>query len=262
MATLINKKSVTVMLGGRVETIADSDKRFGKVLRMLKKGKSEKKVLSFLDSTDVKTQISLLTGFRIENGVLERESSQPYGGSPFGDLCEIVWNPVDPALSKRVLWMVEEGIDPNPVLRFYRNLERNPSFKSRRDLLRFLDSNRLPLTADGFFMAYKRVTEDFKDLHTGTLDNSVGRFVSMDRSEVDDDSNNTCSAGLHVCSLSYLKSFSGARLIAVKVNPADVVSVPKDYDNSKMRVCKYEVTEELPMSLVEGDRDYWDSAVA
>jgi len=29
--------------------------------------------------------------------------------------------------------------------------------------------------------------------------------------------------------------------VLVKVNPKDVVSVPVDYNNTKMRVCRYEV---------------------
>jgi hypothetical protein len=63
----------------------------------------------------------------------------------------------------------------------------------------------------------------------------------MDRSKVDDDPNNTCSKGLHVASLPYLQHYPGSVTVLVKVNPANVVSIPTDYNNSKMRVCEYEV---------------------
>src|SRR5690606_24725742 len=55
--------------------------------------------------------------------------------------------------------------------------------------------------------------------------------------------NNTCSFGLHVACFDYAKGF-GPRLIEVKVNPADVVCVPTDYNGTKMRVCKFEVIQE------------------
>jgi acyl carrier protein len=67
----------------------------------------------------------------------------------------------------------------------------------------------------------------------------------MPREDVEDNPERTCSAGLHVCSMEYLNhayiSDSQYRTIACKVNPVDVVSVPTDYNRSKMRVCRYEV---------------------
>ena len=76
----------------------------------------------------------------------------------------------------------------------------------------------------------------------------------MDRKDVNDDPNQTCSAGLHVCSQAY--GMYGSRLLLVSVNPADVVSVPIEYKNAKMRVCKYYVKED-----VDGFRDFKDEPV-
>src|SRR5678815_3512509 len=36
-------------------------------------------------------------------------------------------------------------------------------------------------------------------------------------------------------------SYSGGIMLECEVNPADVVSIPVDYDQAKMRVCKYKV---------------------
>ena len=36
----------------------------------------------------------------------------------------------------------------------------------------------------------------------------------------------------------------------IKIHPADFVSVPYDYDGAKARVCKYEVIEEVDLSLI------------
>jgi hypothetical protein len=121
----------------------------------------------------------------------------------------------------------------------------NPSYRSVQELYGFLEKNNLPITPDGYFLAYKRVRDDYTDCHTGTMDNSIGKTVSMERNQVDDDQNNTCSQGLHFCSQGYLKHFGGARTIIVKINPRDVVSIPTDYDNSKGRACKYQVIGEV-----------------
>jgi hypothetical protein len=67
----------------------------------------------------------------------------------------------------------------------------------------------------------------------------------MDRNQVNDDARQTCSAGLHFCSEGYLRNFGGARVMILKINPRDVVSIPTDYDNSKGRACRYEVVGEV-----------------
>ena len=80
----------------------------------------------------------------------------------------------------------------------------------------------------------------------------------MERNKVDDNQNNTCSSGLHFCSKEYLSHFGGSdsRTMIVKINPADVVSIPTDYNNSKGRACKYVVVGELG---VDPDEAFTDS---
>jgi hypothetical protein len=70
----------------------------------------------------------------------------------------------------------------------------------------------------------------------------------MERNMVDDNRNNTCSSGLHFCSHSYLASFSGERTVIVKIDPADVVSIPSDYNDAKGRTCRYTVIGEVGQS--------------
>ena len=149
------------------------------------------------------------------------------------------------ALSNRMISMLQEGLPVEPLVLFMDNLMKNPSKRSVTELYGFLEKNNLPITSDGHFLAYKKVRKDFKDCHTGTMDNSVGQIVEMERNEVDDDQNRTCSTGLHFCSQNYLNHFGGERTVIVKINPADVVSIPTDYDNSKGRACRYEVIGEL-----------------
>ena len=149
------------------------------------------------------------------------------------------------AMSTRMVQMLHDGFSIEPLVLFMENLMDNPSYRSVQELYGFLEKNNLPITPDGYFLAYKRVRDDYTDCHTGTMDNSIGKTVSMERNQVDDDQNNTCSQGLHFCSQGYLKHFGGARTIIVKINPRDVVSIPTDYDNSKGRTCKYQVIGEV-----------------
>ena len=65
----------------------------------------------------------------------------------------------------------------------------------------------------------------------------------MERCLVSDDFRVHCGAGLHVATLAYAQDYGNSEslIVIVKVNPADVVSVPEDYGCQKVRCCKYEV---------------------
>jgi hypothetical protein len=160
------------------------------------------------------------------------------------------------AMSRRMVQMLQEGFSIEPLVNFMDNLMQNPSYRSVNELYGFLEKNNLPITPDGHFLAYKRVREDYRDVHSGTMDNSVGKVVEMPRNEVDDNANNTCSSGLHFCSQEYLSSFGGDRTVIVKINPADVVSIPTDYNNSKGRACRYEVIGEVGVRQEDEDQDF------
>ncbi|MCK9371217.1 hypothetical protein M0R04_14995 [Candidatus Dojkabacteria bacterium] len=152
---------------------------------------------------------------------------------------------VDNSMVNRILTMMGEGFDITPMTNLLANLYSNVSKKAIDELYDFLEFGKLPITPDGHFLAYKRVNENYTSCHDGRTDNSIGNVVSMERRDVDDRSEVTCSYGLHICSFDYLAHYSGAKVIVVKVNPADVVSIPTDYDNTKARVCRYEVIGEL-----------------
>jgi hypothetical protein len=153
--------------------------------------------------------------------------------------------PMHNALSTRMIQMLTDGFPIEPMVAFMENLMSNPSKRAVDELYGFLEKNNLPITPDGHFLAYKKVRDDYLDVHSGTMDNSVGNVLEMERNMVDDDGNRTCSSGLHFCSQSYLNHFGGERTVIVKINPADVVSIPTDYDFSKGRTCRYEVIGEL-----------------
>lgn len=166
------------------------------------------------------------------------------------------WNgyPIHNALTKRILQMMQDGERFEPLIRFLENLMQNPSNRAVNELYTFMEANDMPISADGHLLAYKYVMKDgdyddesnwvpgehdFYDCHSRTCDYSPGKTVEMPRNMVDDNPNQTCSRGLHFASYSYVGSPGyGRRLLVVKVNPADVVSVPIEYGMSKARACK------------------------
>lgn len=173
--------------------------------------------------------------------VVDANGNLTYGGS----------FPLPLALSDYVLPILKKADNLEPILLFIENLLSNPSEYARAELMQWIEKAQMPITPDGSFLAYKRVRDDYKDVHSGTMDNSVGQVVQMPRLAVDDDRNRTCSAGLHFCSKDYLSHFPGERIVVVKINPADVVSIPVDYDFTKGRAWRYEVVAEL--STLDGD---------
>lgn len=159
---------------------------------------------------------------------------------------------ISSSLTNKIMHCFKNNLPYKPLVKFLDNLMDNPSYQSVEELILFLDTNDLPITEDGHFLAYKSVTKDFLDRHTKTIDNSVGAVVSMQRNMVDDNRNNTCSSGLHFCSLNYLNGGFGRgdNVVILKINPRDVVSIPSDYNNSKGRCCLYEV-----IGIYEGNDD-------
>ena len=154
--------------------------------------------------------------------------------------------PMPPALSEYTLRFVEQKFNTDFIERFWKNCCKNPSEESRESLYGFLMANNMTLTDDGCFIGYRSIRNNWTDHRTGTMDNSIGAEPSMPRSEVDPDPRNTCSRGLHIAAWGYASTFFGhGRVVEVKVNPADVVTVPPDYNNQKMRVCKFKVINEV-----------------
>lgn len=151
-------------------------------------------------------------------------------------------------LANRLHQFFKDGLPVEHYCKFLSNLMGNPSMVSRNELFLFLEAADLPVTEDGCFLAYKAVRPDFRDIHSGSFDNSPGTIHSMPRADVNDDRNVTCSYGFHASAYEYAKGFmvDGGKMVAVKINPADVVSVPSDYNNQKLRTCAYTVMFEIP----------------
>jgi len=146
------------------------------------------------------------------------------------------------SITRRITEYMRNGIPFASLARFLSNLMDNPSHRAVNELFDFLNHEGFPITEDGCFIGYKGVRSDFKDVYSGTMDNSVGQIVSIPRNQVDEDCNSYCSVGLHVGTEDYARGWArNGVVVHVKVNPRDAVSVPRDHSCSKLRVCKYEV---------------------
>lgn len=221
---IIADKSVIVIFdNGSMKSVSDSNSMFTQIVDKLKAREFE----GIDDIMDVATKIK-----RHKSGLFD----------VVGDQILLDKEILPASLSDRVLAMADAGLDFTPLINFWNNIKLNPSQESKNDLYAFLEHNGIPLTRDGFFIAYKRVDENFKDAHTHSMDNSIGATVSMPRSEVNHDRTVTCSRGLHCANYEYASKFyPNGILVEVMVNPKDVVSVPVDYDQAKMRCCEYKI---------------------
>jgi hypothetical protein len=223
---IVQGSQVTVVIGSKPHVVSKSHPMFQKVVEAIKTNDWET-VDSIIDPKKVVLEYG--------NGNIAVE----------GD--KLFWKgeELHSSLSVRMIRMLQDGFDIKPMVAFMENLMLNPSKRAVTELYGFLEKNNLPITPDGSFLAYKRIRQDYKDVYSGTMDNSVGSVVEMERNRVDDDQNRTCSTGLHFCSQDYLRHYGGERIVIVKINPRDVVSIPNDYNDSKGRACRYEVVDEI-----------------
>ena len=229
IASILTGESLTLYFKGRPYTYHKSNPLFDSIL----KAANAQDEVALEKLVEVKKTVISQT-----NGALRLVDGSIF----YGD------TEVHGAVVGRVMELLKAGLDANPMLRFIENLMQNPSKRAVDELWSFIEACNLPVTSDGHFLAYKRVRENYHDVHSGKFDNSVGKVLTMPRNQVDEDKNRTCSAGLHFCSYDYLAHFGGERIVVVKINPADVVAIPADYNNSKGRTCRYEVVDEIPVN--------------
>jgi len=196
-------------------------------------------------------------------------------------------DPIPEFLAKKLLEYIDKGLNVEALVNFWKNTLLNPDKGVRQQLFGFLEHNGHPITDKGYFLAYKAVkvarkydaetgeevvsirydentgerieetlnqSMTFKPYHSGAhgMTVKVGEPITMPREECDSDPEVTCSAGLHVGSMEYVHDFgySGGVILEVLVSPRNVVAVPTDYNNTKMRCCEY-----YPIAITNGEND-------
>lgn len=145
-------------------------------------------------------------------------------------------------IARRIVSDIEAGKFDNRYVEFMRKLMLNPSYKSVEMLYDFLEHNKFEILENGNILAYKglkRTENGPRDWFTGLVPNWANTTVTMPRNMVEDDPTKPCSQGLHIASAEYARGYGN--VVEVSVDPADIVSVPYNYNNKKCRCCRYEV---------------------
>ena len=154
---------------------------------------------------------------------------------------------------EKIIKSIQEGDrNVNKYVFFLEDALRNDK-NSYNEMWDFIKHNDIKIHDTGAIIGYKKVTvgADGKlyDSYTHTVPNDPGTLVQMPRHLVNDNKSETCSYGLHVGSIEYVRNFSGNQIVKVLVAPAMVVSVPTDYNGQKMRCAEYFVLETLDYDM-------------
>lgn len=235
----IGKSSMSIFLDGKFYSIDDSHPNYTLIRTELAKPAAERDVDSIRENISVREFVVRAT----HGKVVVSDGLITYDGAP-----------VDNYMTRRMLDLLVEGFDIDPWVRFMDNVCANPAGYVRDELYEWMEKAEMPITPDGCFLAFKKVRKDYTDCHTGKFDHSPGSIIEMDRDMCDPNRHNHCSTGFHFCSVNYLSSFGGERVVIVKINPADVTSIPSDYDFTKGRCCRYEVVAELTKQSAAYDK--------
>lgn len=240
VAILVTPNSVTVQYLGQTHTIDKSDQRYSQII-LAAKEKRKHDIPGIIASPIEQIAAKSDGKIEAENGVLRVE-------------IDGVKRAVPTRLASRILEHQQDDLPTEGLIAFAKNLLLNPSYHSVQQLFDFLEKNKHPITDDGRFIAYKKVGRDYMDLHSHKFDNHPGQTPKMPRNEVNEDPEQTCSNGLHVANWDYAKNCYGGPtdpMLEVLVNPKDVVAVPNDYNQAKMRVCEYHVIGEVDLPTTE-----------
>lgn len=221
---ILTNEKLTIISDGKQYSVCKNDKIFDKCVQLLKKDEYDE----IIEILDISKSI---------DKVFDLKDDELYFNN----------KKVNNKIIKKIIEFRDNGLNYEPLMKFVENQLLNPDNSKIIDLYDFIEHGNMPITKDGCFIAYKVVNENYKDKYSGFFDNHIGKICEMDRKECDSNRNHTCSTGLHVCTYDYIDGYKNNirdKIMIVKVNPKDVISVPYDYNCAKMRCCKYEVIDE------------------
>lgn len=242
-------------MNNKPQKFASSDPKYAAIIAALRlpSDQQEAAINKALEAADVNRNIQS-KGFQLNPNTREV--------SYYGEL-------LPAPLAQKVFSLIEQNLPVTLLEKFWENLKQNPSYNSVRELYDFLSYKELPITEDGCFLAYRGLRSDFYsvsgNLETkvlqgtvnsqGQIYNGVGEHIEVQRNCVDDNRENHCSFGVHAGSWDYAHNWSRGKMVVVKINPKDVVSVPSDYNCQKLRCCAYTVVSEVEVEITSAATD-------
>jgi len=239
---IVSDDTATLLHEGKPYTLESSHPNFAPFKKALIIGDFE----TAINYLDIRKQVEEFADGEliVKNGAVYWNSNQLHG-----------------KVVEKLLELLESGMKVgNPFIKFVKNLLDNPSNNSVEQLYDFLSYKSLAIDDDGFVVGYKGVASDGWSVsgntqtivlqgevnERGQILNRVGDTIEVQRRSVDDNRENSCSHGLHIGSFDYARCWANdGKLLLVRFNPRDAVSVPQDCECQKLRVCKYEVLEEI-----------------
>jgi hypothetical protein len=248
---IISNTGITFFHNNRPKQIAKGTTQYAKILKSfdLPADQQDSAISDILNGDSETIKQAELAGFSFEGGVVKID------GEVLPDV-----------LAKKIESLKKEGLQITLFLPFWRELRQNPDYAvvNDRGLYDFLSYRELPITETGEIIAYRGVQKDYwsisgnpetkvlqgKTNKSGQIFNGIGEVIEIVRNQVTTDRSIHCSrTSLHLGSLNYARNW-GPRVIVVKVNPRDIVSVASDCECQKLRVCKYEVIGDLEEEIL------------
>jgi len=159
---------------GEMKMIDTAHKNYKEIVEGMKAGEDEK-VIELINIAE-QLERSIRAANNTEN-VTIKDGEVLFQGEPIHN-----------TLTTRMINMVDDGFDIGHLVLFLENLMKNPSYRAVNELYTFLEVGSIPITENGTFLTYKKITEDWKDIHSGTFDNSIGSTPTMPRNHVNEDS--------------------------------------------------------------------------
>ena len=240
LAYTVNEKTLTVIKDGRCYTVSSSNPNFVKIKALLISGKHNE----VPDLLDVRKSIEKMG----QGDITIVGNTVKYQGRDIPNY-----------QSQKLISMHRDGHkDIIPYKNFIKRLDANISFRAKEEFPRFMDSQEFMIDLEGFVYAFRGLQDNYYSVMgntstrvlkgkvnaQGQIFNGVGEEIEVERADVDDNCNRTCSYGVHVGHEEYARGWSRGKVVLVKFDPKDVVSVPTDCNGRKCRVCHYWVVSD------------------
>jgi hypothetical protein len=183
--------TLNVIVKGRPVTFSKAiqEDRYNKVLQLIKDNDED----GIIKLVDVVTQVSNKLGVTItKEGLVTYINKQ-------GQVEQL-----STSLNKTLVAMYEQDESSiEPLIKFWEKVRLNTSYRVNRCLFDFIEANNIVINEKGNLIMYKIVkrTDDkevFLDLYTKTFKQMFGVPVVVQRNQVDDNIDQTCSHGLNV----------------------------------------------------------------
>jgi len=226
---VISGNTISVFIGGDLKTLDSSHPYFDEIKHRLRTGNDD-----LLELLDMKTALKKV--LYEDDAITVGYDTLLYKGTP-----------VHNYLATKIIDFVRTNQQATPWINFLKRLQQNPDPEIKDHLFDWLEAGGMPITPDGFFLAYKKVRDDYLSYHDGATRNDVGSTVFLPREECDTDRFRTCSSGLHFCAWDYLPNYYGSegRVLVLKICPSAVVAFPPDH-KAKGRAYWYTIVDEVP----------------